>query len=283
MRNGSLRFPVKTNGSASESTAEARSPGFAKPPIPARSHFRVTSGQNHMMQKSSIRRPGPAPLPFGNERNRSNSEGVLQATQSNRSKRMGMLPKKKNALGTVEESRQSRTSWHLRGQSHASALRDWNHERDIDDSGPANCNGVSRQHSIGQAAGIFVPYLTRLTKHRKKQRKPRLIDATIGVRYALSNFDQHTNHLIDSLPDRPPENWVKLKDAQHEASFRFANLHHSVNSLINEGQSSTRSQTPNKRAASFSINACNSAISRYARLANLLVNLSSQVLSHGGN
>ncbi|KAI4129200.1 MAG: hypothetical protein LQ338_002359 [Usnochroma carphineum] len=284
MRNGSLRFPVKTNGSASESASEARSPGFARPAIPARSHFRVTSGQNHMMQKSGTRRPGLSPLHIGSERNRSNSESVLQTTQNNRSKRMGMVPKKKNDLGTVEESRQSRNSWHLRGKSHASALRDWKPEGELDDSGTGGGNGTSRQrlHNTMHPAGTFVRHLTKRQKHRKQRMKPRLVDATIAVRYSLSAFDQCTSCLIESLPNRPPKSWVRLKDAQHEASFRVAGLHHSVNSLIQESQVDPDHHSLNKRTASLSFNACNSAIGRYIRLANLLLDKSTQVLADGG-
>lgn len=282
MRNGSLRFPVRTNGSASQSASEARSPGFA-PPIPARSHFRVTSGQNHLMQKSGLRRPGLGPLSIGNERNRSNSESVLQATQNNRSKRMGMVPKKKNDLGTVEESQQNRTSWHLRGKSHASALRDWSHEGDIGDSGTSNGRHASREYplDVTHVNGTFIQYLTKPRKSRKQRPSTRLFDATIGVRYSLSAFDQSTTHMTESLTSRPPKTWARLKDAQHQASFKLASLHHSVNNLIQETQSDLHNNTPIKRAASLSINACNSAIAKTTYLANLLLDQSTQVLADG--
>ncbi|KAL8827669.1 MAG: hypothetical protein Q9191_003045 [Dirinaria sp. TL-2023a] len=100
------------------------SPGFAKPPIPAKSHYRVASGQNDLVLNAGLRRPGLAPLSNGNERNRSNSESILQATRNNRSKRMGIVTRKQSDLGTVDESRANRNSFHLRGQSHGSALQD---------------------------------------------------------------------------------------------------------------------------------------------------------------
>lgn len=283
MRNGSLRFPVRTNGSTSEPTSEARSPGFAKPPIPARSHFRVTSGQNDLMQKSDLRRPGLAPLNIGNERNRSNSESILQATQNNRSKRMGMVPKKKNNLGTVAENQQNRNSLHLRGQSHASALRDWNQTGDISDPGTTNSNRASRRYlsEVTHLPRTFVSHLTKARKRRKQRSKPNFVDSAIGVRYSLSTFDQITNGLIQSLQSRPQKNWSRLRDAQHDASFRIASLHHSVNMLIHEGQRDRATQASRKKSATLSLNACHSAVVRYSRLANLLLEQSTQVMADG--
>ncbi|KAL9002982.1 MAG: hypothetical protein Q9188_004116, partial [Gyalolechia gomerana] len=283
MRNGSLRFPVRTNGSTFEPTSEARSPGLAKPPIPARSHFRVTSGQNDLMQKSDLRRPGLAPLNIGNERNRSNSESILQATQNNRSKRMGMVPKKKNNLGTVAENQQNRNSLHLRGQSHASALRDWNQTGDISDPGTTNGNRASRRYlsEVTHLPRTFASHLTKARKRRKQRSKPNFVDSAIGVRYSLSTFDQMTNGLIQSLQSRPQKNWSRLRDAQHDASFRIASLHHSVNMLIHEGQRDRATQASRKKSATLSLNACHSAVARYSRLANLLLDQSTQVMADG--
>ncbi|KAL9026376.1 MAG: hypothetical protein Q9196_004946 [Gyalolechia fulgens] len=283
MRNGSLRFPVRANGNTSESTSEARSPAYPKPPIPARSHFRVTSGQNNLMQKSGLRRPGLAPLNLGNERNRSNSESILQATQNNRSKRMGMVPKKKDDLGTVAENRQNRNSFHLRGQSHASALRDWNQTGEISDPGTTNGNRPSRRYLSDaiHPPHLFLSHLTKARKHRKQRSKPNLVDSAIGVRYSLSTFDQITNGLIQSLQSRPQKSWSRIKDAQHDASFRIASLHHSVNMLIHEGQSDRATQSSRKKSATLSLNACHSAVTRYSRLANLLLDQSTQVMADG--
>ncbi|KAL8832321.1 MAG: hypothetical protein Q9170_004933 [Blastenia crenularia] len=284
MRNGSIRFPVRANGNNSESASEARSPGFAKPPIPTRSHFRVTSGQNHLMQRSGLRRPGLSPINVGNERNRSNSESILQATQNNRSKRMGIVPKKKNDLGTVAENQKNRNSFHLRGQSHASALRDWNQTEDISVSRTANGHRTSQQYlsNITHSPRTFIPYLSKAHKHRKRRSKPPVLDSTVGVRYSLSAFDQITISLIQSLQTRPQKQWSRLKDAQHEASFKIAGLHHSVNILMKEEQSDRATQSCKRKAAAFSLNACKSAIVRYTRLANMLADQSSQILSDGG-
>ncbi|KAL8900029.1 MAG: hypothetical protein Q9207_005893 [Kuettlingeria erythrocarpa] len=282
MRNGSLRFPVRTNGSAPELLPEAGSPGFVKPPIPAKSHYRVTSGQNQIMHKSGLRRPGLAPLSIGNERNRSNSESVLQATQNNRSKRMGIVPKKKHDLGTVEEGQQNRTSWHLRGQSHASALPDWNHEGEVESNGAGNNRSPGGLEDLVHQSGSLVPRVQKSRARRPKRHKTQLVETVKGVRFSLSSFDQYTVHLIQSLSSQKSKKWSRLKDTQHDASFKLASLHHYVHSLFEGARSGPRKGGPNEKTISVSVNACDSAIAKFSRLAHLLLDQSQQILADGG-
>lgn len=282
MRNGSLRFPIKPNGGDYETASEARSPGFAKPPIPARSHFRVSSGQSNLMRKSGLHRPGPAPLHLGNERNRSNSESVLQGAQNNRSKRMGMI-KKKNDLGTVEEGQQKRTSFHLRGQSHASALRDWDRNK-ISVNG-ANGNGhhasLSEAQDIMHAPGTLTSHLL-LRKRAKHRPKSTFIKGAKGLRYSLVTLDHSTHNLVGSLPNRSMKQWYKLGDAQHEATFRMDSLHHSVNELVRfqEGNTGHSPRYTKEKAVSLSSNACQSAIAKYILLCRLFADQSSQLVAN---
>ena len=91
--------------------------------MPSRSHTRVPSSQYNGLQNGGPRRPGLAPLALGNERNRSNSESILQSTQANKVKRMGVVRKRPTDLGILDETRANRNSTHFRGQSHGSALR----------------------------------------------------------------------------------------------------------------------------------------------------------------
>ncbi|KAL8733369.1 MAG: hypothetical protein Q9166_002193 [cf. Caloplaca sp. 2 TL-2023] len=285
MRNGSLRFPLKANGNGSESASEARSPGFAKPPIPARSHYRVTSGQNNQMQKPGIRRPGLAPLNVGNERNRSNSESVLQMTQNNRSKRMGMVTKKNNGLKPVEENQHNRNSFHLRGQSHASALREWHGEDEIVKTGPIRIHRRSRRHDprpIHQA-GSLTQHMSELRRDGKYPKKPKFGDTTKSLRYSLCTFEQCTKSMIESLLSRQPRQWARLRDAQHDAEFGLQGLLHSVNHLVRgEKKSIGSARKSRKKDIMLSINACHSAVARYIQLGNLLLDKSTQILAEGG-
>ncbi|KAL8785355.1 MAG: hypothetical protein Q9213_003420 [Squamulea squamosa] len=285
IRNGSHRFPLKPNGKGPELPSEPKSPDFAKPTIPTRSHYRVTSGQNNMMPKTSFRRPGVAPLHLGSERNRSNSESVLQVTQNNRSKRMGMVTKKNHDLATVKENQQNRNSFHLRGQSHSSALREWPSQEKINGPGPA---GVPRTHSQRTSPpihkfGSLTPYLTKLWEDEGYRKTSKFGDSAKGLRYSLASFEQCTRSLIESLPSRQPRQWSRLKDAQHEAEFGMHGLLHSVNSLIRgEKKALGSTRKSRKKDVNLSINACLSAVARYIQMGNLLLNQSTQILSEGG-
>lgn len=115
------RFPIKVpNGSDGP---DIRSPnGVRPPPIPTRSHYRGLSQQN-------TRRPGVMPLTIGNvnERVRSNSETLLQASRAerpeSRSRRMGIVSRKPSELGTLDETRANNRFSHYRGLSHGSAMQ----------------------------------------------------------------------------------------------------------------------------------------------------------------
>ncbi|KAJ9142309.1 RAM signaling pathway protein [Coniochaeta hoffmannii] len=117
------RFPIKVpNGS---DTSDIRSPAFPRPPpIPTRSHYRGLSQQN-----TAVRRPGVMPLTIGNvnERLRSNSETLLQASRADRPesrlRRMGVVPKKGSELGTLDETQANNRFSHYRGLSHGSAMQ----------------------------------------------------------------------------------------------------------------------------------------------------------------
>ncbi|KAL8669216.1 MAG: hypothetical protein Q9168_006187 [Polycauliona sp. 1 TL-2023] len=281
VRNGSHRFPLRTNGSGPESMSEARSPGFAKPPLPARSHYRVTSGQDNMMPKPSFRRPGLTPLFVGNERNRSNSESVLQVTQNNRSKRMGMVTKKNNDLQPVDENQQNRSSFHLRGQSHASALREWHGEEELDSSGSVVNHSRNRRrkpHPIHQR-GSLASQVSNTRVLGSFRNKSIFGDTAKSLNASLSTFEQCTTSLIKSFSNTKPR---QLKDAQHEAAFNLDALRHSINKLVRGERDTTRSTRDfRKQDAILLINACLSAVVLYMHLGNLILDRSAQVLAEG--
>ncbi|KAK1672428.1 RAM signaling pathway protein [Colletotrichum godetiae] len=116
------RFPIKVNGT---DVPDLRSPNLIRPPpIPNRSHYRGLSQQN-----TAIRRPGVMPLTIGNvnERLRSNSETLLQATRGerpeSRARRMGVVSQKATQLGTLDETQVNNRFSHYRGLSHGSAMQ----------------------------------------------------------------------------------------------------------------------------------------------------------------
>lgn len=179
----SSRFPVIPSSTASDGSSPPSQ--HIPPPIPTRSHYRMTSGQG-----MAIKRPGISPLIAG-DRIRSNSETVVQ---NPRAKRMGMaMARTKPDLDSIEETRANRNS-HLRGISHNSALKR---------------GGVL-------ASPGFSPNSPRDTRHRRQFYVKRLsslpeykldnewqnpvVQGAKGVLYALYQVHPHISGLISANP-----------------------------------------------------------------------------------
>lgn len=213
------RFPVNPHHyghstSGSESASDLRSPGFIRPPVPARSHYRVPSIQGNFLQVNGPRRPGLAPLAIGNERNRSNSESLLQATQNTKLKRMGIVTKKNPDLGVVDETRINRNSHHFRGQSHGSALRNGIRAGDSSPSG-----GVS-PHGGGSQRGMVVRRLSSLPEQRREyQSSDNIIEGARGVLFALHLVHGHISTLSLVIKDS------RTKRSSLERVFNSATIH----------------------------------------------------------
>ena len=192
------RFPVqpRTYGhstSGSESASDLRSPGFPKQFSLSRSHYRTPSSHNNNLQTAVPRRPGLAPLMLGNERNRSNSESYLQATQNNKAKRMGLVTKKNAELDILEETRTHRNSYHLRGQSHGSALRNGVRAGDVSPSG---------SHSSDRQRGTTVRRLLSLPEQsRDEWPSDNIIEGARDVLYALHLVHPHLATMASVLKD----------------------------------------------------------------------------------
>ena len=185
--------------SGSESAPDLKSPGLYKPAVPFRSHYRVTSGQKSALQNASFRRPGIAPLVIGNDRNRSNSESILQATQNTKAKRMGVMPGRTPELGTLDEIRTNRNSHHFRGSSHASVLRE-KHVNGVRSAGSNSTYSPVKQIDGERYRGIFIRRLSSLPED-KRESKP-LGDTGEGIRgmlYSLNLIYPHIGSLLHVL------------------------------------------------------------------------------------
>jgi hypothetical protein len=190
------RFPIKVNGS---DMPDLRSPALPRPPpIPSRSHYRGLSQQN-----AALRRPGVMPLTIGstNERLRSNSESLLQATRerpSDRSRRMGIVTTRKSELGTVDEVKANNRYSHFRGLSHGSALQ-------------ANTNGAngamnSRSPASPADSGIpratYVRRLSSLPERKRESHSPDpVVEAAKGILYALFQIHPLIQNLLGLTRD----------------------------------------------------------------------------------
>ncbi len=205
------RFPIKVNGT---DVPDLRSPATARaPPIPSRSHYRGLSAQN-----AALRRPGIMPLTMGNsnERLRSNSESLLRLDNKiDRSRRMGMIPKKSTDLATVDETKNTNRYSHLRGLSHGSALQNGNSSAIDDSSRPA--------FDPAETYGGRTTYVRRLSSLPEKKRQSGtpdpIVEGAKGVLFAV----EQVNPLIGNLMEltRDPSN----KRSSLERVFFNANTH----------------------------------------------------------
>lgn len=193
----SSRFPVIPSTSNTDLTVDGGSKSSPSqgahpaPPIPSRSHYRMTSGQS-----VALRRPGITPLMNANERNRSNSESVLQASAAARQKRMGMLRKERTELDSIEEMRVNRNS-HLRGFSHGSVLK---RNGNLSSPGGAGSSSPSSPRDARRARQAFVKRLSSLPEQKvdNEWHNP-IIDGAKGILYALYQVHPQISGLIAAV------------------------------------------------------------------------------------
>ena len=274
----SARFPVKPNTSGSESASDLnftiRSPGFAKPPIPARSHYRVASGQNDLVLNAALRRPGLAPLSNGNERNRSNSENILQATRNNRSKRMGIVTRKQSDLGTVDESRANRNSLHLRGQSHGSALQDrYISSLRYGETAPSSPLRAERQR------GTFVRRLSSLPEHKRGSASPNgVVEGAKGVLYSLHQVHSHLTTLMKVVTGRTSKEKSDLERSYHGAYSQIEALDSVLHDFHHRKM---ESMDPELHFGANVVGACQAITTNYRQVGDQLLSIISRLVSEG--
>ncbi|KAL9617178.1 MAG: hypothetical protein Q9160_008032 [Pyrenula sp. 1 TL-2023] len=206
------RFPVIPSTSSADGSSDLtiRSPNVARPPpIPMKSHYRQASGTT----ANSLRRPGVTPvISPNNERYRSNSESVIQASAAARSKRLGT--RKIIELEPVSEARARRNS-HLRGLSHGSVLKMKSNMPGSGSSSSPNSPRDRRRHRFA-----FSRRLSSLPEQKQEAEVYRpLLESARGILYALFQLDPHVVTLI---------NIIKRDDTRRnslEMSHEFASMH----------------------------------------------------------
>ena len=275
-RNPSIRFPVVPAGSSSESVSDQKSPAFTKPPVPARSHYRPGSAQSGSFQNATFRRPGVTPLLIGSERNRSNSESILQATQNTRIKRMALVSKRTPELGVLNEANSSRNSFHLRGTSHGSVLKD-KHGRAIRSAvGNGSSTPVSPIDELAQ--GTFIRRLSSVPEYRV-DRPPadNVIEGARGLVFSLHLISPHVGALLSMINDdaspRP-----SLERVYYNASTHYERLDQEIS---NYDKVRGQDDKHRKRVAKSVRNACRACIVAYVQVGQLLARCSRQLIGKG--
>ena len=266
------RFPVKVNGT--EMGGDLRSPAQTRPPpIPARNHNRGLS-----QQSSVVRRPGVMPLTIGNvnERVRSNSETLLQAPRSerpeNRSRRMGIVSKKAQELGTLEETEtNNRFSHHYRGLSHGSAMQGNGSNMAMANTSPASPvePALSRP--------VYVRRLSILPERRRESKVyDPVLEAAKGILYSIFQIHPTIQVLMGLTNDGT------AKRSSLEIVFYNTNSH--VEDLEREIQN--HDPTPDGDEVGNRENenvhrACVTLVNAYAHVCSLLASNVDQFIDNG--
>ncbi|OQD85505.1 hypothetical protein PENANT_c010G04110 [Penicillium antarcticum] len=274
-RRPSARFPVIPS-TGDSSAASSRSPSISRPPpIPAKSHYRMASGQQgatyHM---PALQRPGVGPHAV-NERNRSNSEGIIQGSSAARSKRMGLITRKNTDLGTLDETRPYRNS-HLRGLSHGSVLRP-RPAPPTPISGSSSSSPSSPRERRRVRDG-WVNRMSSLPEHKGERGSDEpIIRGAKGILFALFQVHSHISTLINVIK-RDDTRRHSLELVFHNASSHVERLNTALESAevaLLEDPDSIASVTDTVKRE------CETCIVAYTHVGTQLRNSSAKIVANG--
>lgn len=264
------RFPIRVNGS---DVIDIRSPAILRPPpIPSRSHARGLSQQN-----TAIRRPGVMPLTIGNpnERLRSNSETLLQASRaerpSERNRRMGIVSRKASELGTLDEGLANNRFSHYRGLSHGSSM-----------TGSLNPIAAAAMSPNSPAEPLLhrPNYVRRLSVLPEQRRESRVFDPILesakGILYAI--FQIHPMiQLFTRLTGDGTTKRSSLEIVFYNTNFHIEQLEQEIQKhefSTEDGPYTPRENENVQRAVLTLINA-------YSHICSLLMNNMDTIVDNG--
>ncbi|GES62577.1 cell morphogenesis protein Sog2 [Aspergillus terreus] len=270
-RGVSSRFPVIP--STGDSASDPKSPSLSRPPpIPLKSHYRIASGQGLGFQSGILQRPGASIIHGINERNRSNSEGIIQASLAARSKRMGVI-RKNTDLGTLDEIRPYRNS-HLRGLSHGSLLR----TRPSGTASGSNSSSPSSPRERRRLKDGFVNRMSSLPEHKGEKEIPEpIIESAKGILFALFQVQSHVSDLINVIKrDDTRRNSLEL--VFYNASTHVERLHDALEAAENPRSGEMES----RRLSSESVKReCETCIMAYTHVGTQLRHSLDKIVANG--
>ncbi|KAL4956546.1 RAM signaling pathway protein-domain-containing protein [Aspergillus filifer] len=263
-RGMSSRFPVIP--STGDSASDPKSPSLSRPPpIPMKSHHRIASGHGVALH-SGLRRPGP--IPGASERNRSNSEGIIQGSFASRAKRMGVISRKNTDLGTLDEMRPYRNS-HLRGLSYGSILRT---RPSISNSSSPSSPRERRRPRDG------VNRMSSLPEHKGEwETGDPIIKSAKGILFALFQVQSHVYALINVVR-RDDERRNSLEIVFYNASTHVDRLNEAI-----ENAESTRTgdMEPMRLSHEAVKRECETCIMAYSHVGTQLRNSLDKIVANG--
>ncbi|KAK1143091.1 RAM signaling network component [Aspergillus melleus] len=265
-RGMSSRFPVIP--STGDSSSDPKSPSLSRPPpIPLKSHYRR---QSSIFQSGVLQRP----IATLNERNRSNSEGIIQSSSyAARNKRMGVINRKNTDLGTLDETRPYRNS-HLRGLSYGSILR----PRATGAAGGSNSSSPSSPRERRRLKDGFVNRMSSLPEQKaEREAGEPVIESAKGILFALFQVQSHVSALI---------NVIKRDDARRnslEIVFYNASTHvDRLNEALESVEKSRPGDAESKRLSKETVKReCETCVMAYTHVATQLRNSLDKIVANG--
>ncbi|EEP81922.1 predicted protein [Uncinocarpus reesii 1704] len=261
------RFPVIPRTNGTDASQDSKSPSYSRPPpIPIRSHHRIASGQSGFGHNGVSR----FRFPSASERNRSNSEGVIQGPSSLHNKRLGMVSRM-NDLGTLDEIRPYRNS-HLRGLSHGSLLRN----QPSANSNGSNSSSPGSPKERRRLRDGFVRRMSSLPEYKiEKKLKIPIIEAARTLLYSLYLVHPHISSLINVI--RAEEfRRTSLEIVFYNASTHIEQLNEALE--IAEG-ANLRDPDTVKRLSDAVRHECDTCINAYIHVATQFRHNISKIIS----
>lgn len=222
----------------------------------------------------SLRRPSVTPLAV-NERNRSNSEGIIQASFAARNKRMGVINRKNTDLGTLDETRADRNS-HLRGLSHGSVLRTRPTASAAASGSSSSSPSSPRDHRRPRDG--WVNRMSSLPEHKAERGTERpTIECAKGILFALCQVHSHISTLINVIHQddtrRHSLELVFYNASTHVDRLNEA-LENAETSLSDDAESAHKLTEAVKRE-------CQTCIAAYSHVGTQLRNSAAKIVSNG--
>lgn len=239
----------------------------------------MASGQPYIDQAGNYHitgynRPGINPHAV-NERNRSNSEGIIQASFAARSKRMGVITRKNTDLGTLDETRPYRNS-HLRGLSHGSVLRA-RPTAQVPVSGSSS-SSPSSPRERRRARDGWVNRMSSLPEHKGERGSDEpIVESAKGILFAFVQIHSHVSTLI---------NVIRQDDTRRhslELVFYNASTHvDRLNEALENAETTLRDDPDSSRLVNEAVKReCETCIAAYTHVGTQLRNSAAKIVSNG--
>lgn len=218
-------------------------------------------------------RPGSALGSSSNERNRSNSEGIIQGSNA-RVKRMGLITRKNTDLDTLDETRSYRNS-HFRGLSHGSILRT---KPGGGASGGSTSSSPSSPRERRRLRDGFVRRMSSLPEHKLELRaKEPILEGAKGILYSLFQIHPHISMLINVIKgDESKRN--NLEIVSYNASTHVDQLNEALENAENADPEDIDFVRQSNEAVKRE---CETCIIAYTHVGTQLQNNADKIVTHG--